>query len=247
LWDFGDGSVAGTGATPSHIYADNGVYNVTLTVSDGTTSSTATTSATIANVAPLATFRAARSLDTTEPADTVNEGTAIKLGFFNPTDPSPVDVTAGFQYAYDCGAGYGAFTKKTRTYCPTVDQELRAVRAKIRDKDGGETEYSQLVPVVNHKPHVELTTAQGPTSPLGSSRTVSGTFRDPGVQDAPWGWVVVWGDGITTSGVTSTQPGPITASHVYTRLGTFRVKMFVTDKDGGTGKSNSLYVQVMRP
>lgn len=53
-WDFGDGSQHGSGATPSHTYADNGTYVVTLTVDDrngGT--STATTTASITNVAPL--------------------------------------------------------------------------------------------------------------------------------------------------------------------------------------------------
>ena len=34
LWDFGDGST-GTGATPSHTYANAGTYNITLTVNDG--------------------------------------------------------------------------------------------------------------------------------------------------------------------------------------------------------------------
>ncbi|MFO0875838.1 MAG: PKD domain-containing protein [Gemmataceae bacterium] len=33
-WDFGDGK-QGAGPTPSHVYADNGTYTVTLTVSDG--------------------------------------------------------------------------------------------------------------------------------------------------------------------------------------------------------------------
>lgn len=50
-WDFGDGS-SGTGAMPSHVYADDGVYTVTLTVSDGALEATATTSAQIANVEP---------------------------------------------------------------------------------------------------------------------------------------------------------------------------------------------------
>ncbi len=33
-WDFGDGST-GSGATPTHVYAKNGRYSVTLVVNDG--------------------------------------------------------------------------------------------------------------------------------------------------------------------------------------------------------------------
>ncbi|MFN8572333.1 MAG: PKD domain-containing protein [Gemmatimonadaceae bacterium] len=55
-WDFGDGTAHGTGATPSHTYADNGTYAVTLTVTDAAGSATATTSATITNVAPVPTL-----------------------------------------------------------------------------------------------------------------------------------------------------------------------------------------------
>ena len=244
-WNFGDGSAPGSGATPSHVYQDNGVYTVTLTTSDGTSSTTTTTTATIANVAPTATFRAAPDLDARVPTDTVIEGTSIKLGFSNPVDPSSVDVAAGFQYAYDCGTGYGAVTANPRSACPTIDNGLRTVRAMIRDKDGGVTEYSAVVPVVNQKPHVVLATAQGSTSPLGAPRAVSGTFTDPGVQDAPWSWTIQWGDGTTSAGTTSTQPGPVSGAHVYTTLGTFKITMFVTDKDGGTGKSNSLSVQIL--
>ena len=45
LWDFGDGSTATT-ATPSHTYANPGIYKVTLTVTDNTTQ-TGTTSRTL--------------------------------------------------------------------------------------------------------------------------------------------------------------------------------------------------------
>jgi PKD repeat protein len=47
-WDFGDGST-GTGSTVTHAYEATGTYEVTLTVSDGVTSSTATAMATITN------------------------------------------------------------------------------------------------------------------------------------------------------------------------------------------------------
>jgi YVTN family beta-propeller protein len=52
-WDFGDGSAHGSGATPVHVYADNGTYTITLSVDDGHGGSdVATTTATIGNVAP---------------------------------------------------------------------------------------------------------------------------------------------------------------------------------------------------
>jgi len=51
-WEWGDGTAPGAGAQPSHTYADNGDYTVTLTVSNGTLTNSASTTATIANVAP---------------------------------------------------------------------------------------------------------------------------------------------------------------------------------------------------
>ena len=52
FWDFGD-QKSGTGVTTTHIYDDDGTYNVCLTVTDSNgASSTQCTTATIANVAP---------------------------------------------------------------------------------------------------------------------------------------------------------------------------------------------------
>ena len=58
LWTFGDGNNA-TGVTPTHTYTQNGIYTVTLTVTDndGVTNTSATT-ATIADTEPVADFTA---------------------------------------------------------------------------------------------------------------------------------------------------------------------------------------------
>jgi hypothetical protein len=90
----------------------------------------------IANVAPTATFNAETP---------VNEGDSFNLSLTSPFDPSGADTAAGFEYAFDCGdgAGYGAWSSTSTASCPTDDNGLRAVRGKIRDKDGGVTEYAR--------------------------------------------------------------------------------------------------------
>ena len=57
-WDFGDGGTADGSLTPSHTFADNGVYTVTLTVTDGN-NQTASDAAivTVNNVAPTGPYR----------------------------------------------------------------------------------------------------------------------------------------------------------------------------------------------
>ena len=69
---------------------------------------------------------------------------------------------------------------------------------------------------------------------LGTAFSLSATFTDPGgAGDTPWAWAVAWGDGQTSSGVTTTLGGPIAASHSYAAAGQFTVRVTVTDKDGG--------------
>src|SRR5256885_3333704 len=74
--------------------------------------------------------------------------------------------------------------------------------------------------------------------------SVSATFSDPGVSDGPWAYAVAWGDGLpATTGSTTSQTNPITATHTYALPGTYTVSVTVTDKDGAAG-SGQLTVTV---
>jgi hypothetical protein len=105
---------------------------------EGGLSDVADATVTIHNVAPTATFNAPASA----PA-----GFAFTVSLSSPHDPSAADTAAGFTYAFDCGSGYGAFASASSASCPTTDTGTRSVGGKIRDKDGGVTEYRATVQV----------------------------------------------------------------------------------------------------
>jgi PKD repeat protein len=219
-------SAPGTIPAHSHTYDDNtaggNTVSVKVTDKDGA-SDTKSFNVDVANVAPTATFNA--------PSD-VNEGDSIALSLTSPSDPSGADTSAGFEYAFDCGSGYGAFSGSSSTSCPTSDNGTRTVKGKIRDKDGGFTEYTQSVTIHNVPPSV--TAAANQSSDEGASHSFDlGSFTDPGA-DSPWTVDVNWGDGHSDS-FTMAAPGTIPAhSHTYDDNGSYTVTVKVTDKDGGS-------------
>jgi hypothetical protein len=212
----------------SHTYADNGAYVVTVTVTDknGDLDSEMFT-ATVNNVAPTATFTNNGPVD---------EGSDFKLSLTNPNDVLP-DKQAGFTYAFDCGDGApdGAFSGTDERTCPTTDNGTRTVKATIKDKDGGEQEYTGSVTVRNVAPTV--TAAADQTANEGSSKSFNlGSFADPG-PDSPWAVDVDWGDSSGHTTFNTTTKGTLDAkSHTYAdnKAGGYTVTVKVTDKDGGS-------------
>lgn len=126
-WDFGDGS-SGTGAMPSHVYADDGSYAVTLTVSDGALEATATTVAQIANVAPAVSGIAG--------AELLPGGSYAAAGSF--TDPGADAWAATVDYGDGSGPHVLALAGKTFALGHVYEAAgTFTVIVTVRDDDGG--------------------------------------------------------------------------------------------------------------
>lgn len=127
-WDFGDGSGAAE-VSPTHSYADNGVFQVTLTVTDPSgLSSAAVSSATIGNVAP--------SVDPVAGATILQGEQYTSAGGF--TDPGSDIWTASVDYGDGSGLQPLLLVDKTfvlsHTYAVPGTYQ---VNATVSDDDGG--------------------------------------------------------------------------------------------------------------
>jgi predicted extracellular nuclease len=142
-WDLDDNGTFETGgqtATFSAATIDGpATRTIHVRVSDGASSTVDDATVNVTNVEPTATFNA--------PASTF-AGFPFTLSLTSPHDPSAADTAAGFTYAFDCGSGYGAFGTSSSASCPTTNTGTLSVGGKIRDKDGGVSEYRRTVSVV---------------------------------------------------------------------------------------------------
>jgi hypothetical protein len=221
----GYGAFSGT-STATCSTNDNGSRTVKGKVKDkdvGETEYTATV--TINNVAPTATFNAPTS---------VNEGSNINISLTSPSDPSSVDTTAGFTYAFDCGSGYGAFGASNSTSCSTNDNGSRTVKGKIKDKDGGETEYTATVTINNVAPTATLAN-NGPVNE-GSPATISFSAQfDPSSVDTTAGFHYAYScTNSSLAGATYAGSGTSASTAcTFNDDGVFTVRARIIDKDNG--------------
>jgi hypothetical protein len=137
-WDLdGDGVFETPTQSPSLLLEDGpAVRTVKVRVTDdAAATAVAMANVTVDNVAPSALFHAPSQA-----------GAVFQLSLSDPFDPSLADTAAGFTYAFDCGSGYGAYGDSAAASCPGGSVALH-VGGRVRDKDGGVSEYRATVAV----------------------------------------------------------------------------------------------------
>jgi VCBS repeat-containing protein len=176
-WDFGDKSThvgnQPEDATPTHTYAADGAYTVTLTVVDpnGERSAPATTTATIGNIAPQ--VNAGVDISTTP-----NTEVMVRALF---SDPGLDD--AAWSYSIDWGDG----SELTTGSLPTQDAvggthtytapNTYSVTVRVKDKDAGEGSDVLIVEVTDQATGTYVLTGAGDIAQCDGARMSEKTAK----------------------------------------------------------------------
>ena len=222
-WSFGDGGTSTT-QSPTHQYADDGAYTVTLEVTDddGATDSTSH-SVTVSNQAPVASFVYSPS----EPE--INE--IVNFDASGSYDPDGSIE----EYEWDFGDSLtGIGQKLAHSYS---DNNTYTATLTVTDDDGATDSTSRNVTVADLGPTAAFT--YSPSSPT-TQQTIQFTDEstDPDGSIPSWQWS--FGDGGT-----STTQSP---THQYADDGAYTVTLEVTDDDGATDStSHSVTVSNQAP
>ncbi len=229
--DNGDGTGTVTG---THFFADDGVFTVDVTVSDGsgdTGSGGATV--TVVNVAPTVEI-ADRAFDRMpNSSHGGEEGVLLRLRS-TVSDPGAEDFTYDWKIRL-LGQVVASGTNDRINYRPAAEGTY-FVSLNVNDGDGGVDADSVLITIDNAVPVITDIDFDATPAIGGNARMVV-LFADPGTTDSHV-TTVSWGEGPPQG-----QPGasPRTFNHTYGSAGTRNALVCVTDDDGGES-CESFYV-----
>jgi PKD repeat protein len=264
IWDFnGDGVSDAMGSKPIHIYGDDGIYNVSLKVTDNDgLSDTDTIQITVNNVAP-----------TIEPFGPfiVNEGSQITITAIA-DDQGSDDLTFAWEFElgstivnsyYNDDIGPDPYPSPHGTYPFSAtdnveqtygDDGVYGISLKVEDDDGGTAYINTTVTVNNIAPGITMMVT--PSGDEGSYLTFEAEATDFGSDDLTFEWEFEYGptientyyndgigpepvyDPITNEVKSPDGVYPFSASdtvtHAYGDDYNYTLILSVTDDDGGT-------------
>ncbi|HEU5404236.1 MAG TPA: PKD domain-containing protein [Terriglobales bacterium] len=215
--DFGDGTVV-SGPSASHTYSVAGNYTVKTTVTDNLGASSIATQAVsiAANQAPVARLSVSPGSGTAPLAVTA-DATAS-------SDPDGSIASGSINFG-DGTVASGL--KASHTYSNAGNY---TVTVTVTDDRGASSSATATVSASAHAaPSVGMTvTPTSGSAPLVVSATVNATGNGASISTI----TINWGDGTTPS-------SGFSATHTYSKQGTFTVTAIATDSLGSTGSANS--------
>jgi PKD repeat protein len=210
-WDFGDGK-SGSGTTPSHAYAKPGTYTVTLTVTDNYGLTSLVTHQVVVVAPPTAAF--------TSQSPTGRVGAAIGFSAAGSSDPNSGGSISS--YAWDFGDGKsGSGTTPSHAY---AKPGTYTVSLTVTDNYGLTSQSISHQIKVLTPPSADFIVRTGHPAAGVSLRFDAAPSTDPSGLILDYAWR--FGDSSTGSGATAT--------HAYSRPGSYTVTLTITDNSGQT-------------
>ena len=204
-WDVGDGRPLMTGASVSYAYSVSGNFTVTLSVSDGETSTTTSKIISVDNQAPTATISS---------ADTVNRNEGVLFNSSFSTDSNGDSLT------YSWSFGDGTLTLvTTNTSVNHVYASSGTYTVTLTVSDGeASTITSKVITVLNPAPNIVISAASSVNKSANAVYDAS-LSTDPNGDTLTYLWN--FGDGTTATGVT--------VNHTYASSGNYTLTLTLSD------------------
>lgn len=241
LVNWGDGTTSTLNSASgllNHIYADDGVYQVTAVVTDSngaTALATNSLSVRVENIAPTVTYSGTTS---------AVEGSQYSIQNLSATDPGADTIN---QWIVDWGDGQTSLVNPNETNAAHIylDDGSYTVRVGARDEDGIFVSTNEVtVSVSNVVPILSL--SGDSLVDEGSAYTLNLSDIDPG-NDTISEWIIDWGDGTSTNGVLGEviSGNPALVTHVYADgANQYTITATAADEDGTYTAGNAVTVIV---
>lgn len=192
-------------------------------------------------VLPTPTPNGAPTIAAQNAALAVDEGTtATNTGTVSDPDNDAVTLTASVGTVTNNGNGTWSWSYAT------TDGTAQSQTVTITADDGHSHQVSTNFALTVNNVAPSVTAAPAATVNIGDTYTLHATFTDAGTQDTPWTVTINWGDGSSAQTVSASTMS-FSATHTYTKFGSYTASYTVTDKDGAVSAPATTTVQVNDP